>query len=120
MYTGNAYISQFFELPIVMKIIVAILIWIFAIAMIYKYAPADTEDVPVISKKERKKRKIISYIISSLMIIAGCVIQNSIISNILLLGVLMQTVTITRVAYKITKNKYGHEEDYKNKSVVAN
>ena len=54
------------------------------------------------------------------MIIAGCVIQNSIISNILLLGVLMQTVTITRVAYKITKNKYGHEEYYKNKSVVAN
>ena len=89
-------------------------------AMIYKYAPADTEDVPVISKKERKKRKIISYIIASLMVVAGCAIPNRFISNILLLGVLMQTVTITRVAYKLTRNKYGYEEYYKNKSVVAN
>ena len=120
MYTGNAYISQFFELSVMNKIIFAFFILVFAIIMIYKYAPADTEDVPVISKKERKKRKIISYVIASCMVIIGCAIKNSIISNILLLGVLIQTFTITRVAFKLTRNKYGHEEYYKNKSVVVN
>ncbi len=118
MYIGNAYISQILNFSMVSKIIFAVLVWIFAVIMIYKYAPADTEYVPVISKKERRKRKVISYIIASIMVVIGCLINNREISNILLLGVLMQTVTITRFAYKLTKNKYGHEEYYKNKSAV--
>lgn len=88
--------------------------------MVYKYAPADTEDVPVISKKERKKRKIISYFIVTAMIIIGCVVPNNMISNILIFGAFLQTITITRIAYKITRNKYGYEEYLKNKDVVVN
>lgn len=120
MYTGNAFISQFFTIPLMYKIILAILLWIFAILMIYKYAPADTEDVPVISKKERAKRKIFSYVIVTIMLILSCVINNNIISNILLVGVLVQTISITRFAYKITNNKYGYEEYWKNKNAVVN
>ena len=120
MYIGNAYISQLFELSMINKVIISILIWSFAMLMIFKYAPADTEDVPIISKRERKKRKNISYLIASLMIIIACLINNSIISNILLLGVLIQTITITRFAYRLTKNRYGHEEYYKNKNIAVN
>lgn len=120
MYAGNAYISQFLKMSFEYKIVLGICLLIFAISMILKYAPADTEDVPVISKKERKKRKIISLILAIIMIIVGCLIKNNLISNMLLVGVLIQTISITRFAYKITNNKYGHEEYWKNKNAVVN
>lgn len=120
MYTGNAFISQFFVIPFIYKIIIGILLWLFSILMIRIYAPADTESVPVVSKKERKKRKIISYIIVTIMVIVGIFIRNNYISNILLVGVLLQTISITRIAYKLTNNKYGYEEYWKNKNVTVN
>ena len=120
MYIGNAFISQFAIIPTLYKIIFAVCVFVFAVAMIYKYAPADTEDVPVISKKERKKRKYISYVIATVMVVVGCLVPNNMISNILLFGVLLQTVTITRVAYKLTRNKYGYEEYLKNKNAAVN
>lgn len=120
MYTGNAFISQLIVVPMKYKIAYGIILWIFAIIMIHLYAPADTENVPVISKKERSKRKVISYIIATIMIVAGILITNNIVSNILLLGVLLQTFSITRIAYILTNNKYGYEEYWKNKNTVAN
>ena len=120
MYTGNAFISQQFEMDLVFKMVYALFVWIFAMSMIYLYAPADTEDVPVISKKERKKRKYFSYIIASVMIVLGVIITETIISNMILLGVLLQTFSITRLAYTITDNKYGYEEYLKNKEVLVN
>ena len=120
MYTGNAFISQQFEMGLVFKMVYALFVWIFAMSMIYLYAPADTEDVPVISKKERKKRKYFSYVIVSVMIVLGVIITETIISNMILLGVLLQTFSITRLAYTITDNKYGYEEYLKNKEVLVN
>lgn len=120
MYTGNAFISRDIYMNINQKILFGILLWIFSLIMIYKYAPADTEDVPVISKKERKKRRNISYIIVTIMIVVGIFIKFNIISNILLIGTLLQTLSITRLAYNITNNKYGHEEYLKNKEVINN
>ena len=52
----------------------------------------------------------------SIMIIAGVLINNNTISNILLIGVLLQTISITRLAYKLTNNKYGYEIYMENKS----
>ena len=37
------------------------------------------------------------------------VVPNNTISNILIFGTLVQTFSITRLAYKITKNEYGYE-----------
>ena len=51
--------------------------------LIFKYAPADTENVPILSKKERKQKKIASYILLSVAILVACIIPNNEISNIL-------------------------------------
>ena len=120
MYTGNAFVSQHFTIPLMYKIIISILLWIFAVIMIHMYAPADTEDVPVISKKERTKRRRVSYVIMTIMLIAGCAVRFNIVSNILILGVLLETLAITRFVYKLTRNKYGYEEYLKNKNTVVN
>ena len=77
--------------------------------MITLYAPADTENLPIISIKERKRKKSLSYVFLVLMPISSLFINNNSISNILIFGALVQTLFITRLAYKMTNNKYGHE-----------
>ena len=77
--------------------------------MIKLYAPADTENVPILSKKDRKKKQIIAYITYSLGLVSALLIQDNVISNILLFGNLLQTLTITKLAYRLTKNKYGYD-----------
>lgn len=109
-YAGTALLSKYITLTEPIKYIAIIAVWIFGMMMIKLYAPADTENVPVISKKERRKRKIASYIMLSISLLVAAIIPNRIISNILLFGMLIQTLSITRLAYKITKNKYGYEE----------
>lgn len=109
-YAGTALLSKYITLTEPVKYIAIIAVWIFGMIMIKLYAPADTENVPVIRKKERRKRKIASYIMLSISLLAAAIIPNRIISNILLFGMLIQTLSITRLAYKITKNKYGFEE----------
>lgn len=112
MYTGNAFVSKLFVIPVMWKIVVSVILWVFAIIMIYLYAPADTEDVPVIAKRERKKRKVISYVVVSVMLVCGCVVQNAVISNMLIVGVLLQSCSISRLAYRVTGNRFGYEVYY--------
>ena len=70
--------------------------------MIKLYAPADTEDVPILSKKVRKQKQILSYIFLILGLIIAAVINNSVISNII--TVLSMTLDINLQApYTLSK-----------------
>lgn len=109
-YYGNIFLSKFLVLYNVQKYVLIVLTLIFGIMMVSLYAPADTENVPIINKKERKQKKILSYITLAITLGVASLIQNSILSNILIIGVILQTFTITRLAYKLTNNKYGYEE----------
>ena len=108
-YCGNVLLSQHVILDDITKYILIGINWIFGMFMIKLYAPADTENVPILSKKDRKNKQIIAYITYSIGLIAALLIQNNVISNILLFGNLLQTLTITKLAYRLTKNKYGYE-----------
>lgn len=109
-YYGNIIISNMLILDNLQKYLLIALTWTFGILMVSMYAPADTENVPIISKKERKKKKILSYITLTITLLVAAFIPIRIISNILIIGTIIQTISITRIAYKITKNKYGYEE----------
>lgn len=110
-YIGNAVISQYLVWHSdLIKYITVFLIWAFSMVMIKKYAPADTQDVPILRKKERKIKQIFSFIIMTITLILGLVIRNNTISNLLVVGTLLQTIAITKLMYKITKNKYGYLE----------
>ena len=109
-YYGNIIISNLLYLDSIQKYIIIGLTLIFGLLMVSIYAPADTENVPIISKKERKKKKILSYITLILTLVAATLIQDRVLSNILIIGTIIQTLSITRLAYKITRNKYGYEE----------
>ena len=110
IYCGIAKISCYIIFyNQILKYIITLLVWIFGIIMIHLYAPADTENVPILSKKERKHKKILSYIFLSIALAISCIISNKEISNILLLSYFVQSISITKFAYKITNNKYGYE-----------
>ena len=115
VYLGNVYISEYVTFSDMhIKYAVSIFIYLFAIIMILLNAPADTENVPILRKKVRKSKKITSIILVSIYIIISVVYDKQIISNLFLFGVFIQTITITKVIYKIFRVKFGYFEYIKN------
>ena len=103
------FVSQFFVLNQIIKYIVIGVSWIFGMIIIKMYVPADTEDIPILDKKVRKKRQILSYVSYTIGLIIALLIDDSTISNIIILASVMQTLTLTKVAYRLANNKYGYE-----------
>jgi accessory gene regulator B len=111
LYCGNVFISKYINITdIKNQIIFSAIILIFAIIMISLYAPADTENVPILRKKERAKKKIISYIIVTAMIIISFLVKDRVISNMFRVGVLLQSIMISKLTYNIFKVKFGYLE----------
>lgn len=115
-YCGTVFLSQHIVLEDITKYILIGFIWVFGMIMIKLYAPADTENVPILSKKDRKKKQIVAYITYSIALIVAVFVENNVLSNILIFGNLLQTLTITKLAYRLTNNKYGYEV-YSNASI---
>ena len=110
VYCGNAILSTVYTFPSnIIKYSVILATLILGIIMISLYAPADTENLPILTKKERSIKKILSYVFLILNMLLALFIKNTIISNILIFGSIIQTFSITRIAYKLTKNEYGYE-----------
>lgn len=109
LYIGTPYLASIIEISDVVRYVAIAFTFIFSFMMINKYAPADTENVPILQKKERRKRKIWSFVIAGIELIIAIFIPYKVISNLIILGILFQTCTLTKLAYKITKNKYGYE-----------
>ena len=111
LYCGNVFISKYINIPdIKNQIIFSAIALTFAIIMISLYAPADTENVPILRKKERAKKKIISYIIVTSMIIISFFVKDKVISNMFRVGVLLQSIMISKLTYNIFKVKFGYLE----------
>lgn len=109
VYFGNVLISKYIVLFTETKYLLTLFTLIFSIIMICLYAPADTINLPILRQKERKTKKVLSYILAIITLIASLLIQNSTLSNILLFNVLIETICISKLAYRITKNEYGYK-----------
>ena len=108
-YCGISLIAKYLIISEITKYILTLFIWLFGMIMVKLYAPADTENVPILRKSERKQKQLLSYITLTLGLIVAVIVNNPEISNILLFGSLIQSMMITRLAYKLTGSKYGYE-----------
>lgn len=115
-YCGIPILAKIIVLDEIVKYIIIGSLWIFGMCMIKLYAPADTENVPILRKKDRRKQQIISYITFSVGLILAIVVKYNIICNIIVFGYFLQTLMITKLAYRLTNNKYGYEV-YENASI---
>ena len=115
-YSGNAILSKNIVLDKPVQYVLTVCVWVFAMLMIKKYAPADTEAVPILRLQERKVKRRLSYLIMTIMLIASIIIKNTTISNIILIGTFLQTFALTKPMYKIARNRYGYSEAYKDQT----
>lgn len=120
IYFGNVFFSKYIIInPELIRYMAFLITWVFSVIMISLYAPADTVNMPILRKKERKIKKILSYIFMSLTLMISLIINNSILSNILLFNVIIESFSISRLAYKITKNEYGIKVYNYNKGEIS-
>lgn len=108
-YCGIPKISNYIYLYSETKYIFVLCALIFGIITLIKYAPADTENVPILRQKERRQKKFLACITYTLGLIFAAIINNNVISNIIILGYIIQTIMTTPLAYWLTKNKYGYK-----------
>lgn len=81
----------------------------FAYINAYKYAPADLPQKPVKSKRQRKQLRAAGYMLLAVLFTAAYFLDRT-WSNIILFTCFIQSVLMTPLVYRITKNKYGREE----------
>ena len=118
-YVGSSLLSKYVVIePLYIKYILIGITWIFSMIMIKLYAPADTEDVPILRKKERSIKKNLSYITMTLTLVASIIVKDTVLSNLLIILTIFQTIWISKFTYKLTNNKYGYREYVKLKNVT--
>ncbi len=90
------------------------LMYIFGMYVISKYAPADTEEIPIINKELRKSLKIKAYIAINVMYLI-CIIALTLfkvpfsIINICIFNIFITNIFATKIIYKIFKCNYGYK-----------
>jgi len=80
----------------------------FVYTSIYKYAPADIENKPILSTKQRKFLRKAGILAVSLLYVIALFLPK-IFSNMIIFTLIIEAVTMLPIIYKITKNKYGYE-----------
>lgn len=86
------------------------LLGIFNFIIAALYAPADTENRPIMKQKQRDRQKIESVITVGLVyLLCTFVIKDHVITNMFMYMITFESLMITPFAYKIFKNKSGEE-----------
>lgn len=107
-FLSATYISKIIILPLWIKVILGIL----SILYIFKYSPADTEKRPIVSPKRRKIYKLLSTVIAIVMVICSVIINDSFIANGLILSLIIQSVMISPITYKLAGQQYDNYKYY--------
>lgn len=106
VFLGGTYLSLFLKLNNYNIIFIFIISYI----LLYKYAPADTEDRPIINAKFRKELKIKSICCMTILLIAALILKNSIYKSIITLACFSEALFITPCIYIILGREYNNYE----------
>ena len=110
LYLGPIILAKYFPINynLVLYIFATIII-LFSIFIIVKYVPADTENIPILTKKERKEKKIKSYISLAVLLTIIIFVPDKTISYMIVYAIFLQNLTVLPISYKLTNNKHGYE-----------
>lgn len=108
IFIGCPLICLNIKIPIIIKTIIGLI----AIILMYKYSPADTKKRPIVNKNRRTIYKILSVIITTLFIIMSQILGHSYTANSLIFTVIIQTIIILPITYKIFKLPYNNYLTY--------
>lgn len=108
IFIGLPIISKVIIIPFIVKIILGI----FGILLIYKYAPADTKKAPIIKETRRNKYKFIATINCILLTFLTLIIKNELISNLIIFAIWIEVLLILPLTYKIFHLSYDNYKEY--------
>ena len=106
------FILRHLIIPFNLKIIIGII----DIVLIFKYAPADTKKKPIIKKSRRDRLKFVTTLNCMILVILFLIIQNEIISNLIIAGIFVEIFMILPISYKMFNFTYNNYLLYEQKS----
>ena len=105
------YFTKYFLMNETRLIIFTMITILFSAFVIYKYAPADTENVPIVNKKMKRNLKIGACIVLTIILVAfGIIIKNTYLYQIVLICINLSNLNTTPLMYKLLKCKYSNGE----------
>lgn len=110
-------VPTFIGIPLICKYItfpIYILLIIASISLIHfiLFAPADTVKRPLIRKKRRIIYKVLTVIIGIIYLAIIIICKNNFIQNCLSASMLIETILISPLTYKIFKMPYNNYKSY--------
>ena len=88
------------------------LLYLVVLIIVIIYAPADTVKRPLIKKKKRNIFKLLSVLVVILYFILSLVIDNNLIKNCLIIGLIIECILINPLTYKIFNMPYNNYKKY--------
>lgn len=92
---------------------ISILIFVVGYLSFLFFAPADTPARPLIHKEKRIRAKILSLIILTCYLVLFLYVDSSIVSNTILYGIIMESVCINPLTYKIFHTPFNNYKNFK-------
>ncbi|MBR3198411.1 MAG: accessory gene regulator B family protein [Bacilli bacterium] len=108
-FLSVTFVCKIVILPIWFKILLGLI----TILLVVKYSPADTEKRPIISPKRRLVYKVLSTMVSVMMVLCSFLIKNTFISNSMICALIIQSVMISPITYKLAGQQYDNYKYYK-------
>ena len=108
LFIGGTYLSIYLNISLIIKEILSIL----CLILIIIYAPADTEKRPLINKKKRKRFKILSILTTIIIIFFITYLNNNVLTNFMVIGLIEATIMILPITYKLYKLPYNNYKNY--------
>ena len=92
---------------------ISILIFVVGYLSFLLFAPADTPARPLIHKEKRIRAKILSLIILTCYLVLFLYVDSSFVSNTILYGIIMESVCINPLTYKIFHTPFNNYKNFK-------
>lgn len=103
------YVSKTINFPFIFYIISCIICFI----LICLFAPADTIKRPLINKRKRHIYKLLSIFVSLIYAVLIFTTTNILLKNLLTFALILETILILPITYKIFKLPYNNYKNYK-------
>ena len=105
---GSALLAKY--VYFVNPVLIYTILMLFNLSLAFLYAPADTENRPIMKESQRKRQKLESIImIIFIYFLSMFVIKDQSIASLNMYMLTVESFMITPIAYKLFDNKSGEE-----------
>lgn len=113
IYLGGCIFVKYCEINLLWFFI----IWILSFISFALFAPADTPARPLIHKEKRIRAKIFSLIILVIYFGLTLYLNNQLLTNCIIYGLIMEDISINPLTYKLFRTKFNNYKEYQKNMV---